>query len=241
MDRDGVAPGRPGIPSDHLKLQPAAPGEPHFGHEPQPSRRDTLLHQPAVEHIPGDKAVGIAASPSHPRAADEPVEPAPQLPQPLVPIPAVPATDPLDGGKGPLGRDIHRGMAMIDEPRALEAAAVATRQLLGIGDVGPASPLERGILACHRIVDRHLERPRADGKIVGGRGVGDDGRVFQAVDQLPADLRIARRDQRQPETRQPGGQHRHRNEEPAEPTLTGVLPHDVAIRHPVRSADPVDF
>ena len=193
------------IPADHLELQPAAAGETHLGHEPDPARWIARLHPPAVEDIPGDEAVGIATPAPHSRAPQNPVDPAAQLPEPLVPVPAVRAADPLDGGKSPLGRDIDGGMAMIDEPWPLEVAAIPAWQFLGIGDVGPPPPLENGVLPGHRVVHRHRQRPRPDWKIVEGGPIGDDGRVFQPVDQLPTDLRIPRCDQRQPEARQPGG------------------------------------
>ena len=126
---------------------------------------------------------------------------------------------------------------MVHESRALGLATVALRQVLQIREISPALPGKCGVFLEHRLVDGGRQRSGPDRKGVDRRIARDDGRIFESVDQLATHLRILWCDELQPQARQPRRQHRHRDHEPPQAPLPGILLHDSAIRHPVRSAD----
>ena len=70
-----------------------------------------------------------------------------------------------------------------------------------------------------------------------GRVVPHDGRVADALDQLAPDARVDRRRQAEPQARQAGRQHGHRDQPAFQAPLRRVLPHEVAVRHLVGAAD----
>ena len=86
------------------------------------------------------------------------------------------------------------------------------------------------------IASRHSHR--VDRKHVQGGLVPDHGGVLQPFNQVPPDLEAGGRDQGQPEARQLGGQHRHRDQPAPQSLLAGVLPNQVAVSHDIRAADP---
>ncbi len=61
--------------------------------------------------------------------------------------------------------------------------------------------------------------------------------MADALDQAAPDAREDRRHEAQPETRQVGREHRHRNQPAAQPALPGVLAHQVAVRDDVGATD----
>jgi hypothetical protein len=64
-----------------------------------------------------------------------------------------------------------------------------------------------------------------------------DGRMAHALDEFAADAGIERCDQTQPQAGKPRCQDLDRDHQAAQAALTGVLAHDVTIRHPIRAAD----
>src|SRR5215218_5099210 len=72
------------------------------------------------------------------------------------------------------------------------------------------------------------------------RGLMDDGWVAHTLDECAADAGVERGDQTQPQARQPRGQDRDRNHQTAQAALTGVLAHNVTVRHSIRAADVED-
>src|SRR6185436_18742102 len=85
--------------------------------------------------------------------------------------------------------------------------------------------------------DRLAEASRADRKSFAGRSVADKGVVAQALDELPADARIHRRHDAQPEPGDARRRQRDANHGAPEADLTSVLSHEVGVGDAVWAAD----
>ena len=225
------------IAGHHLEFQPAASRHLHLGRQSQPPRPIADLHLPAVERLTRLEPLRVPPSACHAGATDHLIHPATQLPEPVAGIPAIHAADPLDRRERPVRRDSHHGVPMVHESRALGLAAVAVRQVLQIREVSPSLARKYGVFLEHCLVDGSRQRSGPDRKGVDRRIARDNGRIFESVDQLATHLRIFWCDELQPQARQPRRQDRHRNHEPPQAPLPGILLHDSAIRHPVRPTD----
>ena len=218
-----------------LKLQPAAARHLHLRDEPQPPRWLQDLHLPAVERVALPEPIRIATSSRYPWAAQHAVDPAANDPQPVAGIPAIRTTDPLDRCEGLISRHSHHRMPMIDEHAALVRAAIPSRRR--IRELGPMAVGEGGVFAADCLAHGGAQVAGHERKRTTGGVVGHDRRILESVDQLPPYLRVPRRHEFEPQPGEPRRKDRHRNHQPAEAALPGVLVHDSAIGNFVRAAD----
>ena len=223
------------VAGHNLKLEPAAARHLHLRHESQPSRRLQDLHLPAVERVALPQPLRIAAASRHPRPAQHAVDPAADDPEPVAGIPAIRTADPLDRCEGLVSRHRHHRVTMIDEHAALVRAAVPPRR--PTRKLGPITVGEGGVFAAECLAHGRAQVARHERKLAVGGVVGHDSRVLEAVDQLLPYLRVSRRHEFEPQPGEPRRQHRHRDHQPAEASLPGVLVHDGAIRDLVWTAN----
>ena len=135
--------------------------------------------------------------------------------------------DPLDRCEGLVSRHSHHRMAMIDEHSALVRAAIPPRRR--IRKLGPVAVGEGGVFAAECLAHGGAQVAGHERKPATGGVVGHDSRILEAVDQLLPYLRVPRRHEFEPQPGEPRRQYRHRDHQPAEAALPGVLVHDGAI------------
>ena len=103
--------------------------------------------------------------------------------------------------------------------------------------VRPAGLGELPVLVRERALDRLAEASRADRKHLARRSVANEGVVAQALDELPADARVHRRHDAQPEPGDARRRERDADHGAPEADLTRVLPHEVGVGDAVWAAD----
>ena len=195
-----------------LELEPAAAGEAEIGREAKAPIALVGLDRPVVDDVADGAVLTGAAASAHAGPAGEAIEPAADAPQQVARIPAVGPADAADGREGPRRRDVDVHLAVVDlAPRG--------------GAVGDGA------------VERLRQRHRVDGEGGAGTRVPHDGRVLQPFDERPADPRLRRRHQPQPQAGQPRRQHGHRNQQAAQAAQPRVQPHHLAVRHHLGTAD----
>ena len=188
---------------------------------------------------PGAQLVRVAAAAPQPDAPDEQVEEAAQPPQPVAR-----STSPSRRRSGGSARRPLRRA----RPRARDRESTSRRpeRCTPPHDrwprcrrerVRPAGRGELAVLVDERPRDRLADAPRPDRRTLERGRVVDHRLVADAVDQLAADPGVDRRDQAEPEAREPRREHRDREIQPPQAALPRVLAHDVAVGDAVGAAD----
>ena len=135
---------------------------------------------------------------------------------------------------------VHPGGPRVHQARPELDSTPAPRRPLRGECVRPARGRESQVFVDQRACE-HLANPtRPHREHVERAVVLHHGRVPHPVYQLSSHLRVDRRDQRQPEAREPRREQGHGNHQSSQPSEPGVLPHEIAVGHPVGSPDLVD-
>ena len=221
-----------------LELEPRAARQLHFRREPQSSARFVRLDSPEVERVADGRRVRVAPSATHPDAAHQQVDRAPDSPQPRGEVPAALAPDLRDGHERAVRVDRHVDLASVDQ-LATEARVGRRRCRSSRGArIRPPRQRERAILVANGATDRFAQADRPDREYRERRGIGDDGPVLQSRNQFAPDPCVDGRHESQPQARQARRQQRHRDHHALQPTLPRVLAHHVAV---ARLIGPADF
>ncbi len=214
VELGGLPDGRAALLLRHLELEPGPPGDLHLGSQPQPPIRLPGLDPPEVERVSHGEDLRVPPAPADTDAADEEVEEAAEAPEETGVVPAALAADPADRRERLRRRRPDPHHAGVDEPGANPHPAVAggPRACRREG-VGPARRGELLVLVRESTLHRPVQAHRHDcGEEPAGRVVPHDGRVAHALDQLAPDARVDRRRQAEPQARQAGRQHGHRDQ-----------------------------
>ena len=223
-----------------LELEPGAARHLHLGRQPQQAVR---LEAPRRARSRACRRPATPTGSRRPRRRPGPPtsrsSSAAQPPERVAVVPAGVAADRAGSARTPRPAGAGtRDAARVDEPRALAHAAVAgrLRRERGVRPAGLART--RGPRSRARGRSRRPTPRGRTEKTSSARGSRDDRLVAQALDELAADARVDRRDEAEPEAREAGRQHRHRDHRAgAGPRCGGVLAHQVAVRDAVGAAD----
>src|SRR6185436_5830594 len=99
----------------HLVLEPRAAGDLHLRPQAQQGRPADLLHSPEVERVAHPEMIRVAASETHPDAADEAIHESPDPPENVRVRPAGIAAEPLYLGENALRRRGDDALPMLDD------------------------------------------------------------------------------------------------------------------------------
>ena len=153
-----------------FELEPRASRQLHFRREPQSSARFVRLDPPEVEGVADGRRFGIAPPATHPHAAHQQVDRAPDSPQPRAEIPAALAPNPRDGNKRAVRIDRHVDPASVDQ-LATEARVGRRRCRSSRGArIRPSRQRERTILVADGATDRFAQADRSIGNTASAVG-----------------------------------------------------------------------